>query len=515
MAAENTSEKEEGILRELGLHELFYETLSDRYNASHYFQYAVLNSNCCLTKEDIEESLRILINFQPFLRVKVVSRVDKTKPPTRKNKNSELHERLYYAECQIDLADVLRIRFRVTDDDLRDIVAEEEEFLSREERYGDGPRWRLVVNIPKENEPAHSVNNYKYEILFRFHHQFSDAVSGYDIVYRQFLPILNKTLNQEPVDDFFLKPLELTPTYEEDLLGVANSADKHPSWYIKSGLGLVRAVTRFRKGENSFRPPIFSDGAPFERAKGIGIVRHIFGKELVGNILHKRKEKDITVHSILLTGFSFGMVKLFEQMGFPLPKVIGSCWPIDSRKKLEKYHSPQPLGLFIGTNGLTSMKVPKPFVVNKETFWGRAKKMGNQVQKNVRDQHEKLVLDVMAYLTEMLQHESMGKLFSEIDVDQHFGLSNLGKCAPGTDMDASLPKQVDAEEIYFGLLGSGYPDLLSPFFTTVVNHKEQLFFVMLYIKRWVKEDVPETLFRFTEEVLNEMCSSSDSTGSHL
>ena len=141
--------------------------------------------------------------------------------------------------------------------------------------------------------------------------------------------------------------------------------------------------------------------------------------------------------------------------------------------------------------------------------------MGNQVQKNVRDQHEKLVLDVMAYLTEKLQHESMGKLFSEIDVDQHFGLSNLGKCAPGTDMDASLPKQVDAEEIYFGLLGSGYPDLLSPFFTTVVHHKEKLFFVMLYIKRWVKEDVPETLFRFTEEVLNEMCSSSDSTGSHL
>ena len=514
MAAKTTSEKEEGMLRELGLHELFYETLSDRYNASHYFQYAVLNSNCCLTKENIEESLRILINFQPFLRVKVVSRVDKTRPPTRKNKGSEFHERLYYAKCQIDFTDFLRIRSRVTDDDLRDIVAEEEEFLSREERYGDGPRWRLVVNIPKEDEAAHSLNNYKYEILFRFHHQFSDAVSGYDIVYRQFLPILNKTLNQVPVDDVFLKPLELTPTYEEDLLGIANSADKHPAWYAKSGLGIVRAVTRFTKGENSFRPPIFSDGAPFEESKGAGVVRYIFGKELVDKILYERKEKGITVHSILLTGFSFGMVKLFEEMGFPVPKVIRSCWPIDSRKKLKKYHSPQPLGLFIGTSGLTSMKVPKPFVINKETFWEKAEKIGNQVQKNVRHQNEKLALDVMAYLTEKLQHESMAKLFGEIDVDQHFGLSNLGKCAPGADMDASLPKQVDAEEIYFGLLGSGYPDLLSPFFTTVVNHKEQLFFVMWYFKRWVKQDVPETLFRFTEKVLHEMCASA-SAGSHL
>ena len=197
------------------------------------------------------------------------------------------------------------------------------------------------------------------------------------------------------------------------------------------------------------------------------------------------------MHSILLTGLSFGMVKLFEEMGLPLPKTIGSGWPIASRKKLKKYHSPQPLGLFIGTSGMTSMKVPKPFVVNKETFWGRAKKMGNQVKKNVRNQHEKLALDTMTYLTEKLQHESMAKLFGEIGIDQHFGLSNLGKCAPGTDMDANLPKQADAEEIYFGLLGSGYPDLLSTFSTTVVNHKEQMFSVMLYSKRWVKLDVPE------------------------
>ena len=63
-----------------------------------------------------------------------------------------------YAKCQIDFTDALRIRSRVADDGLRDIVAEEEEFLSREKRYGDGPRWRLVVNMPKEDETAHSMN---------------------------------------------------------------------------------------------------------------------------------------------------------------------------------------------------------------------------------------------------------------------------------------------------------------------------------------------------------------------
>ena len=351
------------------------------------------------------------------------------------------------------------------------------------------------------------MNNYKYEILFRFHHQFSDAVSGYDIVYRQFLPILNKTLNQVPVDDVFLKPLELTPTYEEDLLGITNSSDRHPAWYIKSGFGLLRAAMRLRKGEHSLRPPILSDGAPFEGAKGVGISKYRFSKELVDKVLHERKEKGITVHSILLTWFSFGMVKLFEDMGIPPPKVIRSGWPIDSRKKLEKYHSPQPLGMFIGTSGMTSMKVPKPFVVSKKKFWKKAKKIGNQVQKNVGNQHEKLALDVMAYLTERLQYESLSKVFGGIGIDQHFGLSNLGKCAPGVDLDVSLPKQVDAEEIYFGLMGSGFPELL---FTTVVNHKDQIFFIMLYSKRWVKEDIPETLFRLIEQVLNDVCSFPDS-----
>ena len=91
-----------------------------------------------------------------------------------------------------------------------------------------------------------------------------------------------------PVDDVFLKPLELAPRYEEDLMGIANYAHRHPAWYIKLGLSLLKAATRFRKGRNSFLPSI-SDGAPFEGTKGAGIVRHIFGKELVDKTLHERK----------------------------------------------------------------------------------------------------------------------------------------------------------------------------------------------------------------------------------
>ena len=84
MAAESNLEDEDRIHRELGLLKLCYETLSDYYNTIYYFQYAKLTFNCCLAKENITESLSVFTNFQPFLRVKVVSRVDKTRSPPRK-----------------------------------------------------------------------------------------------------------------------------------------------------------------------------------------------------------------------------------------------------------------------------------------------------------------------------------------------------------------------------------------------------------------------------------------------
>ena len=512
MAEAITLQHQEGVLRELGLNELFYETLSKRFDMSYYFEYAVLNSNCLITRDDLEESLRILINFQPFLRVNVVSRVNKDKPPTRKNPRSEFQERLYFAPCKVDFTDVLRLRPRVTNNDLVEMVCEEEEFLSREERYGDGPRWRLVVNKPQENELREAQHNYKYELLFRMHHQFSDGVSGYDIVYRQFLPILNKVLNQLPVDEVFMKPLDLTPTYEEDILEISNSADKHPAWYVKSGLSLWRAKNRLFHTDSLGFPPIYSEGAPFEDKKGAGIFKYSFGRNLVQKILHERKEKNVTVHSILLTGFSYGMIRLLQDRGLPLPKEITHGWTIDSRKKLDKYCSPQPLGMFIGTSGLTSMKVPKPYRFDKDIFWHNAKKIGNKVLKNVRNQHEKITLDFIAYFTEQLQHESAGKIFAEVGINYHFGLSNLGKCAPGSDMDTSLPKLVDADEIYFGLLGNGLSDFLINFFNTAVNHKGQIFFMMMYSKRWVERDLPEKFFKYAEEVLNEVCLDPQTVG---
>ena len=122
--------------RELGLHEMFYEVMCGRVGTSNYFQYAVLRSNCILEVKDVEESLKILINFQPFLRMKVVNKAE-VQPNCRKGSESV---RLYYEPAEVKLEDVFRVRKSQKLDDLNEIVEEEELFLSREERYGDGVR---------------------------------------------------------------------------------------------------------------------------------------------------------------------------------------------------------------------------------------------------------------------------------------------------------------------------------------------------------------------------------------
>ena len=489
--------------RELGNYELLFETFCTRLNFGYYFQYAVLYTNCRITAEDLEITLKILVNFQPFLRMKVTRKIESDRPPTRKVSVDEPNTRLYFEPCEVDYKNVLRIRKRTSDYDLEEIVREEETFLSRPERYGDGPRWRVVFNMPNDENggSTKSGDTYRYEVFFGMQHQFVDAVSGYDLVYRQLLPILNKVINNLSVDDVFLHPLDLTPAFEEEILGDAQSADKKPAWYTKAGVTLLRKVNKVFKSRHFGRPPIVSEGGPFPNEKGMGIFKYHFGESLGEKILFERKNHDVTVHSILLTGFSFAMIRLLQDQGLPVSKKVTSSWPIDSRKKLPKYLSPQPLGLLSGAIGFTTMKVPRRKRLDKQVFWDRAKKVARQVVKGVENQHEKIGFDILAYITERIQFEDLVQLSREMGLHEHFGLSNLGKCSPGPELDTSVRKVVDAAEIYFGLHGNGSENFRYPFFITV-------FFICCYNKLWVKRELAEKFLTYAQDILVQVCESA-------
>ena len=150
--------------RELGLHEMFYEVMCGRVGTSNYFQYAVLRSNCILELKDVEESLKTLIHFQPFLRMKVVSKTEEdVRPNCRKGRENA---RLYYEPAEVKLEDVLRVRKSRKLDDLNEIVEEEELFLSREERYGDGVRLvSLLFNLNSQHVRVVTINNNRLHMI--------------------------------------------------------------------------------------------------------------------------------------------------------------------------------------------------------------------------------------------------------------------------------------------------------------------------------------------------------------
>eukprot|EP00795_Rhopilema_esculentum_P007024 gene7024-12649_t len=101
--------------RELGYYELLFETFCTRFNFGYYFQYVVLQTNCRIAAEDLEVTLKILVDFQPFLRMTVAGKIESDRPPTRKAPVDDPHTRLYFEPCEVDYNNVLRIRKRLED----------------------------------------------------------------------------------------------------------------------------------------------------------------------------------------------------------------------------------------------------------------------------------------------------------------------------------------------------------------------------------------------------------------
>ncbi len=486
--------------RKLGVAELMYEHLTGRFSTSIYFQAAVLRSNYLFTVDEFVESLKILINFQPFLRMKVV----------KESGLADGRDTYSFRPCEVDARSLLRVRRKPHDEDWIAIINEEEEFLTRDERFGDGPQWRVVLSAPEDHVQDDRTGEafYTYDVVFIMQHMFADAVSSYDMVYRQLLPILNNIVNNRSPDDKFLHPWELPPSYEEEFLKLDNSGDAKSPWYIKFLMSMVRAKNRLFK-DRLYEPVFDCEGAPYNE-DGTGPCTKVINEDLLDMILEKRKEKGIGVHSILLAALSFATLKLFQKHGIALPKIIKGGWPIDSRKFNPKFKSPQPLALFTCSSGMSEIEVPSPFEASKELFWEKAKSIDVGVRNSSKRQSDMFGPLVLTYLVENLGTvENFGDFFCEFGYKTHFVLSNLAKCSPGPELTETFPNFVDAEEMYFGICGKGFGQIRVPFFVTAVNHKNKIFISNCYSRKWVGRNYVCEFMDYVEEMLDMACEEDN------
>ena len=231
---------------------------------------------------------------------------------------------------------------------------------------------------------------------------------------------------------------------------------------------------------------------------------------MLDRILEQRKLHSIGVHAILLTAISFAVAKTMTENGDnPLPKKIICGWTIDSRKLLkEKYKSPQPLGMFIGTNGISSMKVPKPFHVTKDKFWKRAKNYAKDVTKiGTGHKHDNITMGFYSYMAKKVKSTDFGTIMSEMGMSQfQFQLSNLSNCSPGPDLVATGPKFVDADQVYFGVCGHGMQSIAVGVFCTTIYHNDRICLAVCYNKKWLNKDFVRRFTQEIDSVLDIACS---------
>eukprot|EP00794_Sanderia_malayensis_P020066 gene20066-22035_t len=493
--------------RKLGLLESMYVYLTNRFNTSIYFQTGTLKSNCLFTVDEFKESLKVLINFQPFLRMKVVHEESATASQHGGGKGG-----YFFRPCdEVDISSLLRVCQKSIDNDWMKIIKQEEDFLSREERFGDGPLWRVVLSMPEVGQESTASSSeeqpcYEYDVVFIMNHMFVEAVSSYDMFYRQLLPILNSVINKIAIDDKFLHPLPLAPCYEEEFLKMSDSTEKTAPWYIRLLFNALRAKTRLF-GKNIYDPLIKANVPPCEDSAGP--YGKVIKKELLEKMLKKRKEKDVGVHSIIITAMSFAIMKLLLKYEIPLPNAIVSGWPKDSRKYNAKFKSPQPLGMFTAKSGLSNVKVPKHASIDYDVFWEKAKDISDTMKKGLREDNDFLGPKALMYIVEQLKNEdNVGKMFGELGFKPYFTFSNLSKCSPGPDLEETTPKFVDVNEMYFGLCGKGFQEYPFAFFITATNHKDQIFLACMYNWKYIGRDGAKDFMDYTEEMLVMACEEN-------
>ena len=227
--------------RELGFSEVMYNVLLYRTGMMGiYCHVRVFDSTAEVTNEQFIEAFRVLVNCQPFLRMKI-----------RSNLDSEHDPRQYFEP--IPAEDVINIKWvnMLSSGEWTDIMEIEKNANIHAET---GPLWRTITGKVTKTQAETSfkfpseTNRYTYQleengdriqqkweyvIVFYIHHGVVEAVSCFDLICNQFLPVLNNN-NHQPPDDIFKKLLPLPPTIESALLGETGPNDFRPPWYVRA-----------------------------------------------------------------------------------------------------------------------------------------------------------------------------------------------------------------------------------------------------------------------------------------
>ena len=512
--------------RELGLSELMYNILLHRAGLGIYYHVGVFESTTEVTEEQFRQAFRVLVNFQPLLRMKISPHA---------HSGLENNPRQYFESMPVEHAIDIKWVNLVSTGEWTELMEKEKSANIQPEI---GPLWRTIIGkvcetqkeTQSQSQPeikilkneagemgGNAQQKTEYVILFYIHHGIVEGVSCFDLICNQFLPILNAIVNNKPPEDVFLKPLPLPPTLENVLLGKTGPTDINPPWYMKATLSLLRWKNRLFSGigaGDNWRPLVFSKEVPNDSPNSC-FAKLLIPAHTTSKFINECRHYGVGVHSGLLTAFSYATAETMKEFGTNPDRTIKHNWPVDLRKFVPELTTPHTLGYF-ASGELSEVKLPESFEFHIDQAWSFAKKLNKSVKAVLS---RRTILSLGAKLATCLVDQIINteehalQVLQEIGFRVHFSLSNLGNCDAVSKLEAKYPHFVDLRENYFGVAMNDVTHLLKDDvdgsfmgpFIGALTFKGCMNIAVGYSDRWMSREFIKKFLANTEVKLNQMC----------
>ena len=475
--------------RHLGFLESLDQLFISKNSSSIYWHAAVISTTQPLKESSVLTAFKILVRKQEALQMRIVPENGSEENPT---------EFLFKPMDDPEKIEFESVEFK-TKHDWPMFISKDHD--SRKIDCSNGPLWRAILGKVELADTREEML-YEYIILLKFHHAIADGKSVFDLLYRQFLPILSALVNNGDAESIipFVPQMK---SVEELFLSVGTLKNPIP-WYIKLAMDIIRWKNRtFKQSEETlFMFP--DDPIPCETdlAKEPTCVPTVFDKDVSGNAIAAAKSHGITVHCLLLSAGAIALCRTAKAARTQLPSTFKQMWPVDLRKFLN-YTTPQPLG-DIRYSAMTNHK--NITECTHEEFWSSCKTLHSTVKHESGKDKCTQFLGMSKYLIDASKSTDIFTVMSEeMPFNCCISLSNLGNTSSGTEPEMTDgPVQIRLTEHFLSLSGIGGLQFV-PMIEFVVTFEGKFMLNIIYDRKKVSRMFVQTYLENLEEVLKTYC----------
>ena len=436
--------------RRFGLTDTFYHHILTKVGMSYYMHVGVFQSSEKLSEPDIKDALITLVKSQEMLQMKFEAIPD------------ENFSFKYVPKEDINNID-LQVKPISSLDEWKKFCENSTDVLDLEK----GQLWK-VYYLPVAETNVDTQLPIEFVIVFVAHHAICDAISVFDLLYRQFMPILSAVTNKKDATQV----VPLIPMLEpnEVIFQGTKKDPQHLPWYIKLGLDLLRWKNRTFGGIASFPkfkyaedklPTIEELASNVPQGKlGASVYTLIFDNDLTSSVIKSAKSHGVTVHSVLLAVNSLALCATAEEAGIALPKKINQGWPTDLRRYADIV-SPQPLSCLNG-GGNTFTK--RQTQMTEKDFWETCRVIYKDLKKQTTKAKATGFLAIFKYINDEFSKQPPTDFMGELNFEALSNISNIGNCDVGpVPVMSEGPVKLDMKENYFMLPGATPKEELAMF----------------------------------------------------